>query len=318
LRNLTLLVGVIGNLSLLSYYKYSCLTGPAGSCGQVILPLAISFFTFQQIEFLLDTYHKKIGNQPFINYSLFVTFFPHLVAGPITRHSEMMPQFGKAHSAIAENIAIGLAIFAIGLGKKVFLADPLGAFASPIFASANSGDPIQFLPAWLAAVAFSLQLYFDFSGYSDMAIGISRMFGIRLPLNFDSPFRATNIVDFWKRWHLTLTRYINIHLYNPIVIYLARWISNYELVKVNSAISVLVCMAVPTIVVMTLAGIWHGAGIQFVLFGFMHGFLLATYNFWVWSERRFNIMASIRLGMPNGLSVLITFLFVVVSFVFFK
>ncbi len=303
---------------MLGHYKYSCLTGSPGSCGQVVLPLAISFFTFQQIEFLLDTYHKKIAAQPFLNYCLFVTFFPHLIAGPITRHSEMMPQFGRAHGSVVENFSIGITIFAFGLSKKVFLADPLGAFALPIFASANAGEAVQFLPAWLAAVGFSLQLYFDFSGYSDMAIGISRMFGIRLPLNFDSPFKATNIVDFWKRWHLTLTRYINTHLYNPIVIYIARRLSDQESIKANSAVSILARMAIPTILVMTIAGIWHGAGIQFALFGFMHGFLLAAYNFWCWGEKRFSTLASIRRSVPNWSSVFFTFLFVVTSFVFFK
>lgn len=309
-------LGVMGNLVVLAHYKYWCLLGGDGSCQSIALPLAISFFTFQQIEFLLDTWNGKIGPQSFASYFLFVSFFPHLIAGPITRHSEMMPQFERPSGRVLANLSIGITIFAIGLSKKVFFADSVANFTAPPFESAANGYAVPLLPAWLAVIGFTLQLYFDFSGYSDMAIGISRMFGIKLPLNFNSPFKATNIVDFWQRWHLTLTRYITIHLYNPMVVSLARVqdVPN----RAGSFWGLCAGMAVPTLVVMTIAGIWHGAGSQFVVFGLMHGCLLAGYQMFRWMGRRWYWVESIRKILPDKLCVAATFLLVAVSFVFFK
>lgn len=309
-----LVAGVIGNLAVLAHYKYWCLLGGDGACQNVVLPLAISFFTFQQIEFLIDTWNGRISAQPFTTYSLFVTFFLHLIAGPITRHSEMMPQFERPNDSVAANLSIGLTIFAIGLGKKVFLADSIGIFTDPLFASAASGNALPLLPAWIAAVGFTLQLYFDFSGYSDMAIGVGRMFGIKLPLNFNSPFKARNIVDFWQRWHLTLTRYINAHLYGPIAASVARRLTS----KPNSFSYLMCVMAAPTILVMTIAGIWHGAGLQYVVFGAMHGVLLAAYQTFRWGTRRWRRLETFRQSLPAWLCVAVTFGFVVISFVFFK
>ena len=309
-----LVLGIGGNLAVLAHYKYWCLLGASGACQSVILPLAISFFTFQQIEFLLDTWNGRMAAQKFLPYALFVTFFPHLIAGPITRHSEMMPQFERPSSEVTANLSIGLTIFAIGLGKKAFLADPLALLVEPAFLSAGQGNAVPFLPAWLAAVGFTLQLYFDFSGYSDMAIGIGRMFGIKLPLNFNSPFKAVNIVDFWQRWHLTLTRYINAHLYNPMAVGLARWTTGDP----GSFRNLMIVMAVPTVVVMTIAGIWHGAGSQFVVFGAMHGVMLASYHAFRLGTRRWPRLERLRQALPTWLCVAATFYFVVVSFVFFK
>jgi len=311
---MVLVLSIAGNLAVLAHYKYWCLWGGVEGCESVILPLAISFFSFQQIEFLLDTWNGKASAQSFASYTVFITFFPHLIAGPITRHSEMMPQFDRPSSNMLANISIGLTLFSIGLAKKAFLADPLGVLAEPGFASVASGKEVPFLVAWISAIGFTLQLYFDFSGYSDMAIGISRMFGIRLPLNFNSPFKASNIVDFWQRWHLTLTRYINAHLYNPLVAYLARRTT----FKMGAFLHQLTIMAVPTVLVMTVAGIWHGAGAQFVVFGLIHGVMLAGYQLFRWSGRQSDALSSIRQRIPYWLSVVITFILVVVSFVFFK
>ncbi len=310
-----LIAGILGNIGLLVHYKYWCLWGGTVSCQSVVLPLAISFFTFQQIEFLIDTWNGKIGAQNFVSYCLFVTFFPHLIAGPITRHSEMMPQFERPPSRIAENIGIGATIFAIGLAKKVFLADAMAVFAETPFAAAAAGQNVSLLPAWLAAIGFTLQLYFDFSGYSDMAIGIGRMFGIKLPLNFNSPLKARNIVEFWQRWHLTLTRYVNTHLYNPVVTWMVRRRPPEQAGTFRDLVGT---MVIPTVVVMTIMGIWHGAGMQFVVFGAMHGTLLAGYHVFRWTAKRWAPLDAMRKGMPDWFAVCLTFLLVVVSFVFFK
>jgi len=309
-----LALSIAANLVLLAHYKYWCLLGGEGSCHGVVLPLAISFFTFQQIEFLLDTWNGKTPSQHFASYSVFVTFFPHLIAGPITKHSEMMPQFERPNRDLWANLSIGITIFTIGLAKKAFLADPLATLADPGFASVASGNQVPMLIAWVSAVGFTLQLYFDFSAYSDMAIGISRMFGIRLPLNFNSPFKALNIVDFWQRWHLTLTRYINSHLYNPIVAFMARrsWL------KMGTFPHLLTVMALPTVLVMTIAGIWHGAGAQFVVFGAMHGVMLAGYQIFRWATRKSKVVNLVQKMIPNWFSILLTFVLVVVGFVFFK
>ena len=309
-----LIAGVIGNLAVLARYKYWCLLDGPLACRSVALPLAISFFTFQQIEFLLDTANGKVGAQKFSTYSLFVTFFPHLIAGPITRHSELMPQFERPSHSGAANFSIGVTIFVIGLCKKVFLADRLAILAAPSFLSAANGDHVSFALAWLGAASFTLQLYFDFSGYSDMAIGISRMLGIKLPLNFNSPFKAVNIVDFWQRWHLTLTRYVNAHLYNPIVANLARRSTG----KPDSFRNVMIVMAAPTAIIMTIVGIWHGAGAQFAVFGLMHGVLLAGYQTFRWGTRHWPTLETVRRYLPRWLCVAATFGLVVISFVFFK
>ena len=295
-------IGVMGNLAVLTHYKYSCLLGEGISCSSVVLPLAISFFTFQQIEYLLDAWKGRIGRHGFVNYFLFVVFFPHLIAGPITRHNEMMPQFELPSSRTLENLSIGITIFTIGLVKKVFLADSLAPFTTAFFESAASGHPVALLPAWMAAIGFTVQLYFDFSGYSDMAIGISRMFGIKLPLNFNSPFQSRNIAEFWQRWHLTLTRYVKAHIYIPL--------GGNRCGKLRHYLNLMIAML--------LVGVWHGAGSQFAIFGVMHGCLLVGYQIFRDFSQRWQWVESMRRLLPNGLCVAVTFFFVAVSFVFFK
>lgn len=215
--------GVTANLLLLAYYKYAgflianlnALIGSHWNPGPIILPIGISFFTFTQIAFLVDAYAKGVREPRFVHYGLFVTYFPHLVAGPVLHHAQMMPQFGlsKTYRFDFTNFGVGLGIFAIGLFKKVVLADGISPYSDAVFNAADAAQPITVEEAWLGALAYSLQLYFDFSGYSDMAVGLSWMFNIRLPFNFDSPYRACNISDFWRRWHMSLSSFLRDYLY---------------------------------------------------------------------------------------------------------
>ena len=221
---LALGIAVAANLVLLGYYKYAdfflsssnAILGTDWQILGIILPIGISFFTFTQIAFLADAFAGKVTEYRFIYYLLFVTYFPHLIAGPVLHHKEMMPQFDedRNYRPNAANFAIGLTIFAIGLAKKVLIADNLAGYAAPAFAP-TAGSSTLFL-AWGGVLAYTFQLYFDFSGYSDMAIGLSRLFGVRLPLNFNSPYKSNNIAAFWRRWHMSLSRFLRDYLYIPL------------------------------------------------------------------------------------------------------
>ena len=221
-------LGIGCDLAALVYYKYLAsilgflrLHGWSGvTLDSPTLPLGISFFTFTQIGFLLDTRNGTVQERKLSSYLLFVTFFPHLIAGPVLHHREMMPQFAapETYRLSGENILVGLTVFAIGLAKKV-LADQLSGIAAPGFSSA---ERLALLPAWQAALGYSMQLYFDFSGYSDMTIGTARLFNVRFPANFNSPYKARSIIEYWQRWHMTLTRYLTLYLYNPIAPHIAR------------------------------------------------------------------------------------------------
>jgi len=269
-----LIIGIIFNLGLLGYFKYAnffvssfaALTGSDFVLQEIILPLAISFFTFQQIAYLADVYQRKVTEYSFLHYCLFVTFFPQLIAGPIVHHGEMMPQFMKQGMGrfLSQNLMVGLVIFMLGLFKKVMLADNVAVFATPVFEAADAGDVISFATAWIGALAYTLQIYFDFSGYSDMAIGLSRMFGIRLPLNFNSPYKSQSIVDFWRRWHMTLSRFLRDYLYIPL------GGNRYG----NSR------RYVNLMLVMLIGGLWHGAGWTFVAWGGLHGSYLLINHVW--------------------------------------
>ena len=222
-----LVVGVAFNLALLGYFKYANffvdnvnhLLDTSFNLEHIVLPLAISFFTFQQIAFLVDTHRGLVGRQHFLNYSLFVSFFPQLIAGPIVHHKEMMPQF-RDHARLknwSQHISLGLLYFGVGLFKKIVLADSAGAVSTPLFDRAAEGVVnLEFFSAWAAALGYTLQLYFDFSGYSDMAMGIALLFGITLPFNFNSPYKSVNIIDFWRRWHMTLSAFLRDYLYIPL------------------------------------------------------------------------------------------------------
>jgi D-alanyl-lipoteichoic acid acyltransferase DltB (MBOAT superfamily) len=285
-KGLFLIFGVTGNLLTLFYFKYffplvdwfslhGFIAGPLTY--SVILPLGISFFTFTQIGYLVDCKGGVVKTSNFLDYCLFVTFFPHLIAGPILHHREILPQFANPETYRFQyrNLAVGVTLFLMGLAKKDFLADSLAPHANAVFS--NLSHP-SLLESWNGTLSYSLQLYFDFSGYSDMAIGLALMFGVRFPANFDSPYRAASIIDFWQRWHMTLTRYLTLYLYNPVALAVSRYrmahgksVSRQAISTVEGFVSMI---AFPTIYTMALAGIWHGAGLQFMIFGLLHGIYL--------------------------------------------
>jgi D-alanyl-lipoteichoic acid acyltransferase DltB (MBOAT superfamily) len=255
------------------------------------LPLGISFFTFTQIAFLVDVSRGKATEPRADNYALFVTFFPHLLAGPIIHHSEMMPQFSSTTNKRVDwrNVAAGLFLLAIGLSKKVFIADPLVPLVSAGFDNAAS---VGMFEAWLAALAYALQIYFDFSGYTDMALGAALVFNIRLPVNFNSPYRALDLREFWQRWHMTLSRFLREYVYIPL--------------GGNRAAEPRVLANL--LLTFVLGGLWHGAAWTFVCWGALHGVGLCCRRIWSRSGRR----------MPPPLAWAVTFVFVVVTWVFFR
>ena len=324
---------IILNLIVLGYYKYfipsinffSSALGMSKQWSNVVLPLGISFFTFTQIAFLIDLYKRSAQQQDLPRYLLFVTFFPHLIAGPILHHREMMPQFHRKPTRLnLPDLTVGLTWFVLGLAKKVLLADTFGETTFPIF------QPHFILPAsyaWAGALAYTLQLYFDFSGYSDMALGLARMFSIDFPLNFNSPFKAASIIDAWQRWHITLGRYIFTYIYNPITRLVrdrrakqGKGMTRRERAQVGTFIQV---VALPMIFTMFIAGIWHGAGLQFMAFGLLHGVYLSVNSAWRQFFRRSGkatvpAAPTVFSRLGHGASVLLTFTCVVVSMVFFR
>lgn len=305
-----LVIAITLDLLLLAYFKYANffvsnlneVAGTSWNASGIILPLGISFFTFTQIAFLVDTARGEVKEYNFVHYLLFVTYFPHLIAGPVLHHKEMMPQF--AHAATfrfhTQNFALGLTIFVLGLAKKVLLADSFAEFPGPIFAAAGVGGLPTMFEAWIGALSYTLQLYFDFSGYSDMAIGLSLMFNVRLPLNFNSPYKAASIIDFWRRWHMTLSRFLRDYLYIPLG-------GNRQ----GTARRHINMMAT-----MLLGGLWHGAGWTFVVWGGLHGLYLMVNHAWRALKHRWGLGDGG--GLLHGMSVLLTFLVVVVAWVFFR
>ncbi|MCP3904996.1 MAG: MBOAT family protein [Planctomycetes bacterium] len=268
LRRAVLAGGVTLNLALLGYFKYTgfFLTqlgfDPNGPGVPVVLPLAISFYTFQQIAYLVDVHRGRTHEHRFADYCLFVTFFPQLIAGPIVHHRDMLPQFvRRVFRFRAEDVSVGIGFFVIGLTKKVLVADTL---AGPVAAVFDSGGAPGFLEAWLGALAYTLQLYFDFSGYSDMAIGLGRLLGVRLPFNFHSPYRAASPSEFWRRWHMTLSAFLRDYLYIPL--------GGNRHGRGRRYLNLMVTML--------LGGLWHGAAWTFVLWGGLHGLALMAHHAW--------------------------------------
>jgi alginate O-acetyltransferase complex protein AlgI len=307
-----LIVGIAANLGLLGVYKYTdfvlgasnAFLGTAVPMFEIVLPLGISFFTFTQIAFLVDVHRALAEEYDPVHYVLFVTYFPHLIAGPLLHHKEMMPQFNRmeTYRVHAENVAIGLTVFTVGLAKKVLLADNFARFAEPVFNVAHNGAELRLAAAWTGALAYTLQLYFDFSGYSDMAIGMSRMFGIQLPQNFFSPYKAWNIIEFWRRWHMTLSRFLRDYLYFPLGGNRSGVLRRYSNLMIT----------------MLLGGLWHGANWTFVIWGGFHGFLLVLNHAWHGLKPRFGVLPKLPFGMGRKLSVLATFLAVVAGWVVFR
>ena len=310
--SLPVTLGVLFNVGLLVFYKYTnflvdninTIADTDIHVKTIILPLAISFFTFQQISYLVDTHKGHVKEHSFSNYCLFVTFFPQLIAGPIVHHSEMLPQFSDSHrrATIARNIAIGLSIFAVGLFKKVIIADQMALQATPVFAAADSGLSISMFEAWGGVLAYTLQIYFDFSGYSDMAIGLARLFGIQLPLNFDSPYKAASIIDFWRRWHMTLSRFLRDYIYIPLGGNRNGPTRRY----------------VNLMTVMLVGGMWHGAGWNFLIWGALHGAYLVINHGWNFCKGRLLSTAALNSAIYHSFAVLVTFLAVMIAWVFFR
>jgi alginate O-acetyltransferase complex protein AlgI len=299
-------LGVVLNLAVLCYFKYTnfildslnALTGAPLPFVNIILPLGISFFTFQQIAYLVDVMRGAKVERDIVSYTLFVSFFPHLIAGPLVHHAEMIPQFKRGRTGRSSVLAArGLAIFAAGLFKKVVIADNLAQFVSPVFAHLDAGGGVTTSWAWLATSAYTLQIYFDFSGYSDMAVGLALLFGIRLPVNFRSPYKATSIIDFWRRWHITLSRFLRDYLYIPL--------GGNRLGEPRRYLNLLVTML--------LGGLWHGAGWTFLIWGGLHGLYLCVNHLWhAWRGSRTSGL------FVKSISWAITFAAVVLAWVFFR
>ena len=291
--------GVAGNVLLLGYFKYAdffigninYVAGTEIPLLHLALPLAISFFTFQQIAYLVDSYRKETKEYDFLNYAVFVTFFPQLIAGPIVHHKEMMPQFANARNMVKNyrNIALGLFIFSIGLFKKVVIADKFAVWATAGFDTATT---LNLLEAWATSLSYTFQLYFDFSGYTDMAIGAALFFNIKLPINFNSPYKARDIQDFWRRWHITLSRFLRDYVYIPLG---GNKKGNFR--TYNNLLATFI-----------LGGLWHGAGWTFVFWGFLHGMALVIHR--IWKQLGFT--------MNSILAWFITFNFVNIAWVFFR
>lgn len=296
-RLLILLIGVSANLLLLGYYKYAdffihninTLLGTHISALKLLLPLGISFFTFTQIAYLIDAYKSQAKEYNYLNYTLFVTFYPHLIAGPILHHKEMMPQFDRLRNKRLQltNVGMGIYIFAMGLFKKVVIADTFAVYANNGFKHA-----LYFAESWAASLSYTLQIYFDFSGYTDMAIGAALMFNIRLPSNFNSPYKSLNIQDFWRRWHMTLSRFLRDYIYIP----LGGNRKGETRMLANLMLTFLI------------GGLWHEAGWTFLFWGFLHGAALIIHRLW----------RKLHIGIPKWLAWFITFQFINMTWIFFR
>lgn len=310
----TLALAVAMNLAVLGYFKYRnfflenvfALTGESWHLEPIFIPLAISFFTFQQIALLIDVRDGKASVRDPVDFAAFVALFPQLIAGPIVLFREIGGQFEALKAGTGRGLAElgpGVIIFTFGLCKKVVLADSIGPYADTAFGAV---ERLTFFEAWVAALAYSLQLYFDFSGYSDMAVGLGLMLGLALPINFSTPFRATSMIEFWKRWHITMTRFFMLYLYAPVALALARWSMNrgWDRTRVFGA-----SVAVPIAVTFLLSGLWHGAAWTYVAFGAVNAAGLIANH--AWREAKFP-------RLPIGVGWLLTMLTVIVSFVYFR
>ena len=302
IKKIILFFAILFNLGMLAYYKYfnfaivniDTLFGWSIPLQDIILPLGISFFTFTQSAFLIDAYRGQVEKIDILSYIQFVSFFPHLIAGPIYHHKDIIPQFEDENSYRfnIRNFNLGLLFFFFGVVKKVIIADELGAIATPIFAAVNAGGIPLLFEAWVGALAYTFQLYFDFSGYCDMAIGLALFFNIRFPINFFSPYKTTSIIDFWRCWHITLSNFLRDYVYIPL-----GGNRKGELIRLRNLM-----------ITMLLGGLWHGAGWTFIIWGGLHGFYLIVNH--LWRKTRWKVPQIVGWG--------ITFLAVVVAWVFFR
>jgi len=294
-----LIFGISANILLLGYFKYmdffianvNTALGTHWDLMHIVLPLGISFFTFTQIAYLVDAYRGEVKEMDYLNYTLFVTFFPHLLAGPILHHKEMMPQFDSVKSKIINyrNISAGLFLFSIGLFKKVIIADTFAKWANSGF---DNSSMLSFFEAWATSLSYTFQLYFDFSGYTDMALGVALLFNIKLPINFNSPYKSLNIQDFWRRWHITLSRFLRDYVYIPLGGNRNGEFSTYA----------------NLFTVFLIGGLWHGASWMFVAWGALHGIAIVIHRAW----------QQMGLAMNKVFAWFITFNFINITWVFFR
>jgi alginate O-acetyltransferase complex protein AlgI len=292
-RHGILTIGVSTNVLTLLYFKYTGflvetvndLAHTGINLPDIALPLGLSFYTFQQIAFLVDTSREQIKPTNPLVYASSILFFPFIISGPITFYREIGPQLGKQIEAraIPANLLVGLVLFSIGLFKKTVLADSFALWVDPLFAASGNGAPIGAAGAWGAAAAYLLQIYYDFSGYSDMALGIARMLGILLPLNFFSPIRSTSIIDYWRRWHMTLGRFVNLYIFQPLSLPLSRWAAVRSLSRGQMLI---VGTLFPTFLTMVIIGAWHGGRWTYMVFGAMHGVYMMVNETWKFATRK--------------------------------
>ena len=319
-----LVFGILFNLFIIGYYKYSnffleninVILEKNNVLETIILPLGISYFTFQQITYLVDCFLGKVSKHNLKRYFLYVSFFPQIISGPIIRHDFMMPQIVNEINKDfnINNLNIGLTTFIIGLFKKVVIADNLALYANPVFNLAESGYVLNFFDAWAGALTYTFQIYFDFSGYMDMALGIGIMFGIVLPINFFSPFKAKNISEFWMCWHVTLSNLARNYLYFPLSIFFSRKAieNNYGTYKFF-----FLSLIVPTLISFSLIGLWHGAAWNFIIFGVINGFYIIIYNLWVATKKKYKISEKTSF-IKNLISQFITFISIVIALIFFR
>ena len=304
-------IGIVINLSVLGFFKYTnfaleniaAITGHGFDAIQIILPIGISFFIFQKIAYLVDTYRGVSEEYDLLHFSLFIMFFPQLIAGPIVHHKEMIPQFREPRIGrfSAADLSSGLTLFTLGLIKKIVIADTMGEWADPLYTAAFAGNALTFIDAWGAALFFTFQIYFDFSGYTDMALGLALMIGIRLPLNFNSPYKASSIVDFWRRWHMTLSRFLRDYVYFSL--------GGNRLGPTRRYANLMLTML--------LGGLWHGASWTFVIWGGLHGFYLVINH--GWNTIRDGVgLPTIRRVITSWSGRVLTFLAVVIAWVFFR
>jgi alginate O-acetyltransferase complex protein AlgI len=310
-RGISMAIGIGGNIGLLAYFKYSNfgidivnrIADTDIPALDLFLPLGISFFTFQQIIYLSDIYFGKLAPARLRDYALFISFFPHLLAGPITQPREILPQIENytGGARFWDNLLVGLSLFIMGLFKKVIVADKLALYANPVFSDAAKGKDILFFDGWMGALGYTFQLYFDFSGYSDMALGLGLMFGILMPINFLSPYKSTSIIDFWRHWHMTMSRFFRDYIYIPLGgarVSAPRQLGNL-------------------FVTMALAGLWHGAGWTFIAWGVLHGAYLVVNH--LYRRIRLKILPGMQDRLWHRLPAhLLTMLAVVVGWVFFR
>ena len=323
-----LAAGIVFNVCFLGYFKYrnffvessNLLLGTQGALIEVLLPLGISFITFQKIAFLVDIRVGAIDRFDAIDFLIFVFFFPQLIAGPIVHYREMVPQFNTMSIRLrAEDLAVGMGLFAIGLFKKAVLADGVAPHATAMFDGVWAGGRVDFVAAWIGSIAYMLQIYFDFSGYSDMAIGLARMFGIRLPANFNSPLKASSFIEFWSRWHMTLTRFLTAYVHAPLVMRLTRrrmQRGQPVLDRRHKGVAAFaVLLAGPTLLTMFVSGFWHGAGATFIVWGLVHGVLLCINHAWRLWRPAWDKHAYDRVMVPLGRVItLVTLILTMVLF----